>query len=889
MGSKYPGYYVYTPPDGVTELRVHGVSGTPPEAMLQQSAVKLVSGDTTAGFYRPVWEAEPKPDPAGARPAPLEAYCWGGLTSGSWKRALWLLLLPFMLVNVAHFMTPRSRLLDEPKGDTKDQPAAARRWRLLRDFNEAAQRLLALTLTVTFVLAINAVTMDLMGWQCARRGTQCSLSGWASFLSGSWLSGPGTRLAVTALIPLAVVALLWSLGHQTWMVTEATKVKSEEPQDQENWVSELEDRRFWNGEHPVARLRAAHVVAGFSCVGLFLSVPLMSANAVTVSALWSSSQWTRPWGWLPTLLTWLFLLILAASAVAVLFPSISSREVPKSAASTSGTAQTPGTTQASEGAPAPSRFRAAAPWVAVGLVALAWIFAVTNGFGGDRLSATRGRSTLPWLDGMILWQFYLQALLMALLFVACLIQAHVGNPAGSQETEKPAWFGLAQPVVAGMGWLLLSGVAAAVTLRVSHLLGTPVATETLTGARRGVATAGTLLVPAHIFWASVVAAILVLALLVAMIIALVPVILGRRGGKDARNTELAEQVENTYDVQAKTSPAVQARIQEIATIWRRAGVGDSALSGMAGYAIFAGAVIVIAGIWSGLAPSWLVTQASGNAPELIRGGLVTLGSWLAIGAVFVLIYVGRQAYSSPTFRRTIGMVWDIGAFWPRASHPLAPPCYAERTVPNLSLRIDYLTGTEPEGDPVGAGRVLFSCHSQGTIIGAATVASLSRPAAGAVMLLTYGCPLTRLYARFFPTYFNTRCRERVGELLTAQSKPPVSRWPWINLYRPSDPIGSYVFSNKKPTADTAADVDKQSDNGSRSPGEAVNSPASAVDRYIADPQFAKPQGDPCYPLALGHSDYWVDPAFLAAIEDLEKTRHATSTVSDFQATWGLAN
>jgi hypothetical protein len=37
---------------GVTELRVHGVGGTPPDAILGDLAPEQVSGDTTAGFYR---------------------------------------------------------------------------------------------------------------------------------------------------------------------------------------------------------------------------------------------------------------------------------------------------------------------------------------------------------------------------------------------------------------------------------------------------------------------------------------------------------------------------------------------------------------------------------------------------------------------------------------------------------------------------------------------------------------------------------------------------------------------------------------------------------------------------------------------------------------------
>ena len=47
---------------GVTELRVHGVSATPPDSMLQNPNVTLVSGDSTAGFYRRVW--------LGGRPSP---------------------------------------------------------------------------------------------------------------------------------------------------------------------------------------------------------------------------------------------------------------------------------------------------------------------------------------------------------------------------------------------------------------------------------------------------------------------------------------------------------------------------------------------------------------------------------------------------------------------------------------------------------------------------------------------------------------------------------------------------------------------------------------------------------------------------------------------------
>ena len=39
--------------DGVTEMRVHGVGGTPPDAILGDLAPEQVSGDAIAGFYHP--------------------------------------------------------------------------------------------------------------------------------------------------------------------------------------------------------------------------------------------------------------------------------------------------------------------------------------------------------------------------------------------------------------------------------------------------------------------------------------------------------------------------------------------------------------------------------------------------------------------------------------------------------------------------------------------------------------------------------------------------------------------------------------------------------------------------------------------------------------------
>src|SRR3954451_8142751 len=71
------------------ELRIHGVSGTPPETMLDVKHVVQVAGDDGRRIYQRVDETGsvlPRDDDGRV----LEGYHWGSLTSGSWKQALWL-------------------------------------------------------------------------------------------------------------------------------------------------------------------------------------------------------------------------------------------------------------------------------------------------------------------------------------------------------------------------------------------------------------------------------------------------------------------------------------------------------------------------------------------------------------------------------------------------------------------------------------------------------------------------------------------------------------------------------------------------------------------------------------------------------------------------------
>lgn len=211
----------------------------------------------------------------------------------------------------------------------------------------------------------------------------------------------------------------------------------------------------------------------------------------------------------------------------------------------------------------------------------------------------------------------------------------------------------------------------------------------------------------------------------------------------------------------------------------------------------------------------------------------SLGSWL-IGLGFILLVTsGRRAYKDPGARRTIGILWDVGTFWPRAAHPFAPPCYAERAVPDLTWRM--VTWTRATG-----GRLVLSGHSQGSVLAAAAAWQLKPSVRGRVALLTYGSPLERLYGRWFPAHF--------GPAALASLHQDVDRW--RNLYRLTDPIGGPV----------------------RLPGDC----GPQVDRAPLDDPLAygRTLEHPLPAPILGHSDYRADPAFAEERERLlARLRH----------------
>lgn len=207
----------------------------------------------------------------------------------------------------------------------------------------------------------------------------------------------------------------------------------------------------------------------------------------------------------------------------------------------------------------------------------------------------------------------------------------------------------------------------------------------------------------------------------------------------------------------------------------------------------------------GLAPA-------GTVAARVLSFTVNLGTYLIGLFAVALLLLGVLAYRYQGVRRVVGVLWDLGTFWPRAAHPLAPPCYAERVVPELVARTTWLAGQ---------GGVVLCGHSQGSVLAVAGVLQLPQPARAGTALLTYGSPVRRLYARLFPAYLDDETLASAGEYLTGAG----GTVRWLNMWRATDPIGGPIGS-------------------------------PAVDVRLADPTGLDPvPGDTVAPPICGHGGY----------------------------------
>ncbi|WP_405622682.1 hypothetical protein [Streptomyces sp. NBC_00076] len=733
------------------ELLVHGVGGTTPGQMLDDPRTVRISGDDIAAVFRRAEDAdaESRPDDYRGRPVP-EAYVWCNLTSGNGTRALWLLLLPFMVVNLAHWMRPTAR----------GRRRTVRLYGLL-------VRLAGLTLTVLLVAAACEVALDLVAWQCAGTRACAERHSWLGFLSpvvsdGGWWSRPGRRLVVAGLVPTALTALLWYLSHRTWSAYESQQPMSRTPEpEEETGRTALSRPGFWYGRRLVARLRAAHTAAGLLTV----------AAAVGTSAARFDH---RPGG--SALLDVLGRLLEAALVVA--------------AAGVVWVVCRRGRSEHRLDRELDEHLVRRLPLTAVALLVLAAVYAGWERPGWESAGRLPGDTTFGGI-----------ALIQGLLVIALGVVAHVLHRA--HPDSRAAMRGLGGPAVAMLACALGGVMSGGVSQRVSDWLdGT------------GTNIPGP---PVLLTWQASVIPPLLLVLLALF------AWLGRRTWL-LRRLEMAE-VERDYP----DEPQDLTRTRRIARIRAMAGLTDRApllVAVTSTTTLLLGAAALVGAMTTDQTPG----EAAQHTYAVVESAAETaqaLGSWL-IGLGFILFVTwGRRAYKDPSARRTIGILWDVGTFWPRAAHPFAPPCYAERAVPDLTWRM--ATWTRATG-----GRLVISGHSQGSVLAAAAAWQLTPAVRRRVALLTYGSPLERLYGRWFPAHFGPAALSALHHDVDC----------WRNLYRPTDPIGGPV----RLTGDCGPEVDH----------EALKDPLV----YGRTPRHPLPAA------ILGHSDYQADPVFAEERERL---------------------
>ncbi|MEV5387665.1 hypothetical protein [Streptomyces sp. NPDC052721] len=853
------------------ELLVHGVGGTTPEKMLGDPRTVRVTGDDTAAVFRRAEDTEAAPDGRGAggeagaergrapRSGPVrEAYVWCNLTSGDGSRALWLLLLPFMVVNLAHWMRPAA----------PGRPRTVRLYGLL-------VRLTALTLTVLLVAAACEVALDLVAWQCAGVQACVRRHSWLDFLSpaaGGWWSAPGRRLALAAALPTTLTGLLWYLSHRTWSAYEshrpltpdagpanddqmptgdgpgptnddevpagdgpqpanddqvsagdgpgpthddqvptgdgpepthddqvpagdgpqpasgAPRPAGEGPQPAGDGSASagggsgpgsggsVPDRR---GPEPdsdepepavhgsalarpgfwYGRRLVARLRAAHTAAGL-----LTVAAAVTTPAARFDH---RPGG--PAVLDALGLLLAAALLVcgAAVVAVVCRR----------------GRSERRLDQRLDRHLARCLPLAALALLLLGLVYAGWSRPGWQSTGRLPGD---PSFGALMLAQ---GLLVVALAAVAGYLHRRRPDPRAGMR-------GLGGPAVALLGCALGGVISGGVAQRVADWLdGTR---AVLTGP------------PVLLTWqASVIPPLLAVLLLLAAGLALNTARLARAERDRVRREHPGEPEDP-----ARTRAIAHARA--MATLTDRMPLVVAVLTATT-------LVLGSAALTGALATRKTPDGAAHRTHHLVQAVAETsqaLGSWL-VGVGFLLFVTwGRRAYKDASARRTIGILWDVGTFWPRAAHPFAPPCYAERAVPDLTWRM--ATWTRRTG-----GRLVLSGHSQGSVLAAAAAWQLPPSVRGRVALLTYGSPLERLYGRWFPAHFGPPALAALHHDIDC----------WRNLYRRTDPIGGPV----RVSDDTTPDVDHEP---------------------LRDPLvYGRTPDHPLPAPILGHSDYQSDPAF----------------------------
>jgi len=747
--------------DGVTELRVHGVGGTPPDAILGDLSPEQVSGDAIAGFYR---SSDHRASDAGRDvDRHVEVYSWGGLTSQSKIRVLWLVLLPFLFGNLAGWMCSAT---------TRNST-----WRFR--LHRLAAGLGSLALTVNAALIAVLISADVVAYQTARAGL-ARHQWWLAPLGWPFVTGhPAREVMLGVLVPvLFVLALLW-LASKTWRYEavrppyRVTAGHKEKPRlvTAAALKAGLADNEFWDGEGSVKLVTWLHlaVVAGFLAIVL----------GVTTKALTGSPHVIA--------LGWIAIGVGAATvALAAGYVCLDAVDV---------------LTDQLRGRLPYLLVPGAAALIAAGL--FAWLQP-----GGP----TPRAAGLPGMASVTGWT----TLAIATVLAVALISMLLGLPGSGGTLIGGPW------VTLMLAFSVLNTVLLAAEIWVAHLVG-PVTSSAADAVSRP---QGKIYLPYLI--TSGVPLLVWAAVLAVLLFGLIEAV------RWLRSRQLHAETAREYQ---DLAAAFRDPLTEPRKYWYWSGLapfpppGDESGDPGSGqdwqrtiaraqflgrashdatwllWAIIVGQLIMAVCVW----------QLHVQPPVFIRNVGVLLAG-LVLPAMMAFLY---SAWNDPAKRRTIGVLWDVGTFWPRSYHPLSPPCYTERAVPELQRRMWWLHDN--------GGRVMLVAHSQGAVLAtAALVQPGCRPGDDRPALITFGSPACKLYSWGFPAYFDHKLLEPLNKGGTGRLND------WRNFYYPTDPIGGSV----------APDLHTRDD---------------LVDTEFLDPAECYYVYGQAPPSPQKHSGYWADP------------------------------
>jgi hypothetical protein len=732
----------------VLEMRIHGVGGAPPEQNLESPSTVLMSGDNSAGFYRAWFPGGHPPD---GQPTRLEAYCWGKLNYGAMSRAAWLLLIPFALVNLAHWTLPRT--------------AASRAWHAALPSREAAApaaseptptsrvsrallRLIGLVLTASFTGTVGYVLVDLIAWQAANRQR---LPAWAGLYSGF---DPGPRMTISLLAALIVVSPLFILSYRSarandrWDAGQAPKQSG----------FELSEPTLWRRNRTLTRQRNCHTAVAAATLLAIGALPTSSANGLRIAIfVWAAA-------------------VALVAAVLVVTPW-ADRIAPGCAVVRHPRLD------------AAVRIGAYTTVAAVGALAFARL--------GWRPSSGNPKSnSLPGSFGLQNALVITEYVLAAALLGWMLIQP--GRSSGTTFLR-----GFTGGILALLGVCIATVFGSSVVLTVANVLGKPQTDKVLAADLSKQA----LILPrcvyaggAGFFFTIVFAVIAGLGMLIA------------RHRLVKRYLRQGNPFGVALSYSGRTPPVggTDGAAASLAKTW-----ATSRLTDLAPGAIALIAVGTAVGVLGYLADGFTAQPRLEGFSSLANLGSLAAGALTAALIVYLRSAIsspGKRKLVSVFW--DVVTFWPRAAHplgpqsYPERSVPevvtrvrrIVGSAVGDESDPALAQQ--RTEATHAQGAIVEEhSPVLISGYSQGSPIAAAVVAQLSPETTASVALLTLATPLHRLYARAFPVWFGDDQLLRLRASLTVG---PVCRW--TSLYRRTDYIGGRIGHQDEQLPATAPDV-----------------------------------------------------------------------------------